>query len=285
MKKVDFSTRYSIMNGLKELNIKGVRFLTHKLKDFLLPIPDEAVVITTTRKLLFKVNPKEDKGVELQLYQFGTYEEGTLCFIEKYLNPGDVFVDVGANIGLMSIVAAKRVGATGKVIAYEAHPETYAELVENCERNNCTNVTAVHKAIGEQAGKVFIALDPINKGASSIVASNGAGAEVDCITLDAEILTRLNMIKIDVEGFELPVFRGAKESLAQHQPIVIFESIKELTDSSSTQEVYTLLSDLGYRFYLLKKSKDKNSGLIEMLSLNDFPQHDNVFCFPKGKTV
>jgi FkbM family methyltransferase len=278
MKKVDFHSKYALINGLKRFDIKGFRFLTHRLTNFLLPIPNEAVVVTTSRKLLLKVQPSTDQGVEQQLYQNGTYEEGTLQFIEQHLKKGDVFADIGANIGLMSLVAAKSVGEVGKVFAFEAHPDTFSELAENIKLNNFTHIFAENVAIGKDFEPIYITLDSINKGASSIILSNGKGEKVDCKTIDSFQFEHMTMMKIDVEGFEHNVFLGAMETIVRCKPVIIFESNNEVGSFQAAKDIYALLHPLNYNFFKLSKSKDKKGKLIKILTADQFPMHDNVFC-------
>lgn len=137
-------------------------------------------------------------------------------------------MDVGANIGLMSIFASNCVGNQGQVLAYEAHPKTAELLKENIELNQLMNIQVCQYALGSEEGKTKIYDNwQINRGgASLIVKTNDSVAfDIEIHQLDNNILSNLipKVIKIDVEGFELEVLKGASETIKKYQPILIVE--------------------------------------------------------------
>lgn len=141
-------------------------------------------------------------------------------FLRDFLKPGDVVVDVGANIGTYAIASAIRVGAGGRVYAYEAHPKTVEFLRQNVELNDLNHVVSViHCAAGAEAGEAFFS-NQRSDDQNCILEGAACGIRVPVRTLDSLLSGQsVDLIKIDVEGFELMVLRGAQHVLAQTRAI------------------------------------------------------------------
>ncbi len=144
-------------------------------------------------------------------------------FIGMYLNEGDTYIDIGANIGALVQEASVTVGHGGKVFAFEAHPRIYSYLLGNMTKNQSANVTAYNLALGNQAGEMRFS-DEIADDMNS--ASDQGGIIVVMDTLDNVLpdnLCNIALVKIDVEGFEKQVLEGAKRTLGITQ-CVYFEA-------------------------------------------------------------
>ena len=113
---------------LHSYRVKGALFLRNKLCRWLVPKPKGPVICPTLFKVNMLVGPISNKGLERAIYYFGEYEAGTISVLKKTLHKGDVFLDVGANIGFLSCVGARFVGNDGLVYAVEPHPEIYKIL-------------------------------------------------------------------------------------------------------------------------------------------------------------
>jgi len=165
---------------------------------------------------------------------FGTYEPELRALMRRYLQPGSVAVDVGANVGWHTLLMARLVGPSSRVLAVEANPSVRERLAEHLKANHFTNVTIVPAALGSEPGKLRFLAPPVD----SIGAGDGHVAgesdkdechivETEVTTLDAlterEGLPRLDFVKIDVEGFEWPVLQGGVQTLAKFRPVVCFE--------------------------------------------------------------
>ncbi|MEX1188512.1 MAG: FkbM family methyltransferase [Bacteroidia bacterium] len=252
-------------------------------------VPKSPVVIEVFSGLKIEVDPQKDKGVESALFYTGTYEAGTLSFITDYLNEGDCFVDIGANIGLMSITAAQKVGVKGKVVSFEPNPSTADILNRNIVYNRINNIEVIPIALGSALGKAFIYPNwHINRGGASLIRKleGEAGIEVEVSTLD-RLMDKRNlkpqMLKIDVEGFELEVLRGASSCLQnEFPPIVIVEISAERETSgghfSSILEYINLQNQ--YDFYVNNGGKESKSTLKKIEYDGKLPSHDNVYCIP-----
>lgn len=169
------------------------------------------------------------------------YEEDLLSAIYERHLPGMVLLDIGANIGNHSLFYANVLG--GKVIAYEADPTNYKRLSANVVLNQASDhIHCQNTAIGERAGKckIFVPNEQ-NRGMNQIVEDANGDVEVKRID-DFTYTDPIGFIKIDVEGFEIPVLTGAAETIAQHQPYVFVEARVE----REFYEVAKIMTTLGY---------------------------------------
>lgn len=137
-----------------------------------------------------------------------------LELFRDYCKPGDIVVDVGANVGEVSIVMSRGVGPSGRVLAFEPSPRVYGYLLGNLELNGCVNVTARNAALGAAAGMARMTddrRDDMNR------LSDDGRVRVECSTLDREVPAdaRPALIKIDVEGTELDVLKGGAAVLSR----------------------------------------------------------------------
>lgn len=165
-----------------------------------------------------------DFALIASLTEAGELEPGTRILIEKYLRVQDTYIDVGANIGMHVIAAARAVGHDGKVLAYEPHPITANFLRQSTWLNGLTSVVSVvEAAVGDAAsiGRLYIGKTSGHHSLYSL--SNNEGAEekfveVQVVTLDAlsENIGNATLLKIDAEGAELEVIRGAKNLLSNN---------------------------------------------------------------------
>lgn len=137
-----------------------------------------------------------------------------LALFKDYGKAGDVAVDVGANIGEVSIILSKGAGATGRVFSFEPNPRIYRYLLGNLALNQCDNVTPANLAVGAAAGSVRMS-DDKRDDMNRVV--DGGEIAVTCTTLDAHLppLDSIAFLKIDVEGSELRVLEGARATLTR----------------------------------------------------------------------
>jgi FkbM family methyltransferase len=172
--------------------------------------------------------------------------------------PGDIVVDVGAHIGLYSLIAAKRVGTSGKVIAIEPDPENYNLLQRNIELNKLTNVTILERAAFSSNSKLKLYLPGKERGftkLSTIMANRAVTAnflEIDATTLDHLMLmqeiTQVNWIKIDVEGAELEVLKGATVTLSVSKDIALLIEVHNVSNMDLHSAIVKFLQP--YEFHI-----------------------------------
>ncbi|MGB6743152.1 MAG: FkbM family methyltransferase, partial [Terracidiphilus sp.] len=188
------------------------------------------------------------------------WEEASWLAVLPHLSSGATVVDVGAHMGYFSLKAAAVVGTSGRVIAIEAHPQMISTLRGNIQANGASVVTVEPVACSDAEGVIdlFTASDS-NTGSSSLSQSNasqwgplGVTHQVPARPLDSILksigVSRVDVLKIDVEGAELRVLTGAKDTLARHHPVILIELDDSLLQPmhTSAAEITTFLRDLGY---------------------------------------
>ena len=180
--------------------------------------PDEVELDGQT----FKVDPR-DFGVTLELHSTGTYEPFTRGLCLESLEPGMVFLDIGAHVGLYSLPASKRVGHQGRVIAFEPHPSNRSLLMENIDRNHVENVTVVPAAVSDEPGQMHLQVSTFNTGIivsiATLVRSRTSrdGGRVGRQLARIGRHGTVDMIKMDVQGAEANVLAGMRRT---HQSAV-----------------------------------------------------------------
>jgi FkbM family methyltransferase len=203
--------------------------------------------------------------IQRYVYYFGVWEPNLTRFISSRLRAGDVFVDVGANIGYFSLLASSLVGEAGKVLALEASPRIFSSLQANLRRNGARNVDARNVAVADHEGtvKVFLA-GQFNLGTTTIFEHDSLGIEeqVRAQTLSALIapsdIARMRVIKIDVEGAEWMVVAGMRELLgAANRDLEIISEINPQrlqSQDKTAQDVIAIFSEFGFVPYKLENS-------------------------------
>ena len=161
--------------------------------------------------------------------------------------PGQVVVDVGANVGTYALRMARLVGAAGRVAAIEPHPANHALLSDSARENGFHWLTAVQAAVSDAPGRAKLYIHPraINY---SLVRGSGECVEVDVTTLDALVerlgLPKIDILKVDVEGSEPAVLRGARGILERQRPLLAFER----DDPGQAAETEEVLRTVRYRW-------------------------------------
>lgn len=171
------------------------------------------------RDMVLEVDPRALDMV------IGSYEPAIQSLIEATLRPGDVAFDVGSNLGYFTLLMATKVNPDGRVVAFEPDPEMFAALERNLERNSdaATAVTPLPVAAGAAQGKVRFARGW--RATRGRVVASGGDLDVDVTTVDetSERYGSPRLLKIDVEGGELDVLRGARAVLSEARPLVLVE--------------------------------------------------------------
>jgi FkbM family methyltransferase len=168
-------------------------------------------------------------AIQSYIYFFGLFEPTITYYVKQTLSRGDIFIDIGANVGYYTLLAAKLVGPSGKVFSIEASPAIFRMLLNNLELNSTTNVTAVNVAITDVPREVTVYLhDETNLGGSTImsaVAAKRATAVEGVVpglplpsVLDPDVIRKARLIKIDVEGAEWGVLLGLRKLIPALSP-------------------------------------------------------------------
>jgi FkbM family methyltransferase len=188
---------------------------------------------------MFELNHRiGDISIIRDIWEQEVYEQ------EVKVGSGSVVVDAGAQIGAFSVKASKQVGGAGIVYAFEPEPENFQYLIANTEHLN--NVRIFNKALWSSEGKKLLYLHPFNVGAHSLYppreGDNGT-LEVETTSLDDMIKGKVDFMKIDVEGAELEVLKGAQHILEQFHPFIAVE-----IHSNIYEDICVFLSNYGYDF-------------------------------------
>ena len=161
----------------------------------------------------------------------GTYEVPIQNIFTQHLKPGDVFYDIGANVGFFSIIAAKLVGDKGKVYAFEPGEKNANSIRHNARLNNFNHIEVIEKAVSHTSGEGQLLLAKYSGGhalATADAPPDLAGeVTVDLVSIDDLIaqnkIAPPNFVKIDVEGAELDVLKGMTETIKTARPAIIYE--------------------------------------------------------------
>jgi FkbM family methyltransferase len=226
--------------------------------------------------------PTQRKGFGKFIYAFREYYEPELAYLEKALSPGKVFIDVGANFGVYALVASKIVGATGRVTAFEPTAQTFEILQQNIELNHCANVRAVRVALAHSRGKAWLyhGWDPVGNslGMDPLCGDEGEEVQTDALDnlLEENGIDHVDVIKIDVEGAEELVLRGATRSLTRYRPVVIFEfnpgcAVRLGLSPGGARD---FLEGMGYEFVVLGDCANSNNP-------ESRPTYFNIVAIPK----
>jgi len=162
------------------------------------------------------------------MVRYSVWEPDSRAYFEKHVQHGDVVCDVGAGVGHYTYLFSKLVGEKGKVYAYEPDPYMFKMLTANIKLNKLQNVHAEMAAIGDSSGKVPFYVSTV--GASSLLPMRGLRSivERDIYTIDSMDLPRLDWMKIDTEGAEASVLRGAKRTITRCNPQLLIEFVPNL---------------------------------------------------------
>jgi len=193
------------------------------------------------------------------------YEPEVRGLLVSIIRPGMVVLDVGAHIGHYTLLAARLVGPSGHVYAFEAEPENYAILTKNVELNGYTNVTCIPKAVSDRTGTLTLYVDPQGNDRHSIIEDSQAPIHltkcvVSTVTLDeyasSEGWPRIDVIKMDIEGAEPLALAGMSAILNRSDLIhLLIEFAPEILRRSGTGplELLTQLRRLGFTISVVEQ--------------------------------
>ncbi|NES75182.1 MULTISPECIES: FkbM family methyltransferase [Okeania] len=221
------------------------------------------------------------------------YESEIFQLIRKFLQNGDCFIDIGAHIGYYSILAAKIVGIEGKVFAFEPELSNYQKILENISLNNLNNISLFNLAVGSETKQTQLFFNQDNDGGHALwdvgkhpfnqksldnqTMQNIQQSTLDDILSQQKDISHIKMIKIDTEGAELDVIKGAVNTLYQYDvPYIICEINKFGLQQMGTNEteLREFMESLKYETYLI--TSDEINQLVK-LPIGKYYQTSHVF--------
>lgn len=236
---------------------------------------------------------KLSEHMQRRIFWMGRYSEDIGAVLDNALLPGMTVLDIGANIGEITLLAAKRVGPQGKVFAFEPIYEIADQLNRHVRMNSLDQVVIERSALSDvedDGAPIYASCGQDVKDGHSGLGSlyGGQGGEIPLqrthmTTLDRWVskldLQRIDLIKIDIEGAELACLRGASSCLARFKPTIIVE-IQDFTATRAgyrARDILDFLAALGYEFSRIGKG-----GGLDPLGPGDLRDFQNVLCTPRG---
>lgn len=229
--------------------------------------------------------------LQAHLYLFGSYELPTVRFIRSVLRSGDTTFDIGAQIGYLTLAMATAPVKSLRVVSFEPESHNIERLRQNVGLNPGVNVTIVEKAASNVNGMLRLYLSHDHNSGTHSTIQNGMNVssefvEIPSVTLDTYVsennISDLRLIKIDVEGGELEVVKGAARVLRELRPIIVMEMSDALQAARgfSTPEFKKLLANDGYHSFTIN-----DSGTLRPSDVNATHAMENVVFLHESKLV
>lgn len=237
-------------------------------------------IIYKNLKLVLQI----DDWIQEIIYFLGDYEKAELETLKLFLQKDSVFIDIGANFGLYTLNASKLIGSNGKIISFEPFSQNFNSLKQNISLNNLKNIKIEKLAIGEMKGIIKMYYDDKEKNlgmASMTPMKSGKNENVEVVTLDSYLkskssIKKIDLIKIDVEGFEYAALMGMQNTLTEHSPSIIIEILTE-KGLENSKKIHAFFERFEYNKYFI----DDNGKLS-----NNKTNHDRLnYIFTKKTFV
>ena len=212
-------------------------------------VENRHVAVKRCRHGLFMYN-RNDSYIGRSLDLYGQWCEAEIELLGQFLRPGDVAVDVGANIGTHTVAFADLVGTTGRLHAFEPQRLLFQMLCGNVALNGLDNVVCHQRAVGDRHGEIAVpqlppAATSFNFGAVPLGMQAPASEPATLMALDELALQSCRLIKVDAEDMEAQVLTGAARTIQACQPILYVENDRP----GASKKLAPLLKQLGYHAY------------------------------------
>lgn len=207
--------------------------------------------------------------VQVRIYFFHIWEPRLTSFMQRQIKDGETVVDLGANIGYFSCLMSSLVGNRGRVLAIEASPVIFRQLIANVQENGCRNVHMLNLAVWEKPGEIDLYLEhPRNQGRTTLL-PQGSGTLMGTTPCDrlanivAADIEKISFIKVDVEGAERPALEDILANVSRfRRPLSVVAEISPSNRdliakfSGSGFECFWLENVYDFGFYSAAKAKD-----------------------------
>lgn len=283
--------RKQALEGLYNLTIrrsKPIRVVSNALARFGLKL------MTSVKGFDMPANYRKVDAIMYYSMLLGTYEIGTVSLCKRFLRPGMTAVDVGAHVGYYARLFANLVGMEGRVYAFEPQIDNFIALRRNCEKFR--NVVLSQAAVTDHEHEVLLCESPVGSGSHSLIASryplSVKRTPIQGISLDSFLKQeQVDLVKIDVEGAELEVLRGAQELIRRQDSlalIVEFFPPVLLSRGLNPKELLDRLTGLGFELYAIEEITGALIPLTSWESHEEFiksiPKYINLLAQKQAKT-
>lgn len=235
---------------------RGAEFMLRNVIRRLVP-EDDYVSYRVGDDVEVELPAREKPGLVVRVY--GSFEAGELDWVRRRLNSGDWALDVGANVGAFTVAMATSVGPSGKVVALEPDPQNLRWLRENVRRNGLEHqVSVVPAAATERDGEEILMSVGQDRSFTQVTdrpddAFTASGRSLDSIWMSAD-RPDVTLMKLDVEGHELPALRGAAGLLESCRPHLLLEASR----SWERKKITDFLGRFGYRQVGISELADRS---------------------------
>ena len=275
---------------LKKISIYNLKiFLKRKQLDLIFLFnPKVKIIYKLEENCNIYLNKDE---ISYLLYTKGEFENANRALFKNLIIKDMVFVDIGANFGIYSIIASKLIGEKGKVYSFEPNKNEVKKFNKNLKLNRAytNNINLIEKAVGSYSGKTSFFIPESYKGAyGSIkkpnISENCLKVELPITSIDEFVksndISKIDLIKIDVEGNELDVLKGAIKSIHKFKPIILMEVSDRRTKvyGYKAKELCNTLLNLKYKLFLPIFSKNKIK--LKNFEPKDFISYEDVLAIP-----
>jgi len=240
--------------AVKKLCRQSLRYMKFGTRNY------EKCISVTNVDFKIIINPGKNGCVDESIALQGKWEPEMSHKLAQYITPGDTFVDIGANIGYHTLFSASLLKNTGKVIAFEPIKRLAQQIEESVAANQFDNVEVYQNGLGDKAAELDLYVRDENMGGSSLskyenlnLVSASSVETISIKTLDSLLPaeTRINVMKIDVEGHEFEALKGAENLLREQKPVIFMEFspiFYKLDYPGKASELITFLESFGYSF-------------------------------------
>jgi len=231
----------------------------------------------------FQLTLHLDDWIQENIYFLGEYEKAELKTLDHFLKEDSVFLDLGANLGLFTLHASQRIGNNGKIVSFEPFSTNNKALVHHLSDNHITNVTVEKLAVGEQNGTITLYYDEKEANLGMVSAKpveNAQKEEVEIVSIDSYFqknpLSKVDFIKIDIEGFEYPTLLGMESTLKQFYPTLLIELLSDSSVPNTGDKVESLLTNLGYKKFFITDEGTLSTTATNQIRMNYLFTTDKV---------
>tara|TARA_Y100001938_G_C8050778_1_gene411566 strand:+ start:372 stop:1091 length:720 start_codon:yes stop_codon:yes gene_type:complete len=207
-----------------------------------------------------------DNSQSIELYYYKIWEKHLLDVIDKYVQPGTIAIDAGANFGSISIPISKKLGDHGKLYSFEMSPSMTERLNRNIHENKCSNIKVINSPLSDDVDQEVFFEDinfsektnfgdiRINKEAKGVKAKTKTIDSLELWTKD-QYPDIVSFIKVDCQGYDLKVIRGAEKTITKHKPVVVFEWEAEMSEvfNDTIEDAILFFHDINYEVNKIDK--------------------------------